>query len=60
VFAGAGSYASAAAFTDGFAPAIGVSTGLAVVGALAGVWLPDRHPAIQMSAAPAVSSGGAQ
>ena len=33
VFAGAGGYASAAAFTDGFQPAIGVAAALAAVGA---------------------------
>ena len=42
VFAGAGSYASAQAFTDGFAPAIGVSAALALLGAFAGAWLPGR------------------
>ena len=42
VFAGAGSYASAAAFTDGFAPAVGVGAGLALAGAAAGLALPGR------------------
>jgi len=45
VFSGAGSYASAAAFTDGFAPAIGVSAGLALVGALVSLALSGRRPA---------------
>jgi EmrB/QacA subfamily drug resistance transporter len=45
VFAGAGSYASAQAFTDGFAPAIGVAAGLSFVGAIAGLWLPRRRVA---------------
>ena len=45
VFAGAGSYASAAAFTDGFAPAIVVAAGLALAGAIAGLALPGRRPA---------------
>jgi EmrB/QacA subfamily drug resistance transporter len=45
VFAGAGSYASAQAFTDGFAPAIGVSAGLSLLGALAGTALPGRRGA---------------
>ena len=49
VFAGAGSYASAQAFTDGFAPAIGVSAALALVGALAGAWLPGRRRAPSIS-----------
>jgi EmrB/QacA subfamily drug resistance transporter len=45
VFAGAGSYASVQAFTDGFAPAILVAAGLAFVGALAGLALPSRRHA---------------
>jgi EmrB/QacA subfamily drug resistance transporter len=40
VFAGAGSYASPQAFTDGFGPAAGVAAALALVGALAGSFLP--------------------
>jgi EmrB/QacA subfamily drug resistance transporter len=43
VFAGAGSYASAQAFTDGFAPAILVAAGLALAGAVAGLALPGRR-----------------
>jgi hypothetical protein len=43
VFAGSGSYASAPAFTDGFGPAIWVSTGLALLGALCGLALPSRR-----------------
>jgi MFS family permease len=35
VFSGAGSYASPAAFSDGFAPAVAVSAALSLVGALA-------------------------
>jgi EmrB/QacA subfamily drug resistance transporter len=58
VFAGAGSYASAQAFTDGFAPAIAVSAALALVGALAGACLPGRRRVIKVC--PAVSTGGAQ
>jgi EmrB/QacA subfamily drug resistance transporter len=42
VFAAFGSYASASAFTNGFAPAIGVSSGLALAGALCGLALPSR------------------
>jgi len=45
VFAGAGSYASAQAFTDGFAPAILVAAGLALAGAIAGLALPGRRRA---------------
>src|SRR5829696_679715 len=42
VFAGAGSYVSPQAFTDGFGPAAGVAAGLALVGALAGSFLPSH------------------
>ena len=43
VFAGAGSYASPQAFSDGFAPAIGVTAVLALVGAFTGLALPGRR-----------------
>jgi MFS family permease len=43
VFAGAGSYASVQAFTDGFAPAIAVAAALSLVGAVAGLALPSRR-----------------
>jgi MFS family permease len=42
VFAGTGGYASAQAFTDGFGPAIGVSAGLALAGALVALAMPRR------------------
>ena len=42
VFAGAGSYASPQAFTDGFGPAIGVAAGLSAIGALIATALPGR------------------
>jgi hypothetical protein len=42
VFAAAGSYSSAQAFSDGFAPAIGVAAALAFVGAIAAGLLPRR------------------
>jgi MFS family permease len=45
VFAGAGSYASVPAFTDGFSAAIGVTAGLAVAGAASALALPRRTPA---------------
>jgi hypothetical protein len=45
VFAGAGSYASAQTFTDGFGPAIGVAAGLSAIGALIATALPGRAPA---------------
>ena len=40
VFAAAGSYATPQTFVDGFGPAIGVAAALAVVGAIAGTFLP--------------------
>ena len=43
VFAGAGGYASAAEFTDGFGPAVYVSAALALLGAAAGLALPARR-----------------
>jgi EmrB/QacA subfamily drug resistance transporter len=45
VFAGAGGYASAQAFSDGFAPALGVAAGLSLVGALASLGVPGRRQA---------------
>jgi MFS family permease len=45
VFAATGGYASAVAFADGFAPAIGVSAGLALAGAVAALALPGRRRA---------------
>jgi EmrB/QacA subfamily drug resistance transporter len=60
VFAGAGSFASAQAFSDGFGPAIGVSSGLAVCGALAALALPGRRRAIQPAGLePAAQEAGA-
>jgi EmrB/QacA subfamily drug resistance transporter len=64
VFAGAGSFASPASFADGFAPAIGVSAGLSLLGAIAGLGLPGRRSRVAAPAdpaaepAPAVSSSG--
>ena len=53
VFAGAGSYASPAAFTDGFAPAIAVGGALALAGAAAALALPTRRrPAASALARP--------
>jgi hypothetical protein len=43
VFAVAGSYVSAAAFVEGFGPAIGLAAGLSAAGALAGLTLPGRR-----------------
>jgi hypothetical protein len=45
VFAGAGGYASAQAFSDGFAPALGVAAGLSLVGAFASLGVPGRRQA---------------
>jgi hypothetical protein len=52
VFAGAGSYASPEAFSDGFAPAIAVSAGLSLVGAIAGLGLPGRPQATRAARRP--------
>jgi MFS family permease len=43
VFAGTGSFGSALAFSDGFAPAIGVSAALSLVGAVVALGLPSRR-----------------
>jgi EmrB/QacA subfamily drug resistance transporter len=52
VFAGAGSYASAEAFSEGFAPAIAVSAALSLVGAIAGMALPGRPEATETALGP--------
>jgi EmrB/QacA subfamily drug resistance transporter len=60
VFAGAGGYASAQAFSDGFAPAIGVSAGLSLLGALVATALPRRRGAsapAAVDAAPILEGG---
>ena len=54
VFAGAGSYASVQAFTDGFTPAIFVAAGLALAGAIAGLALPSRRPVTAAAPIPRV------
>jgi EmrB/QacA subfamily drug resistance transporter len=41
VFASAGDYASPSAFVDGFAPALAISAGLSLCGAVAGLAIPD-------------------
>ncbi len=61
VFAGAGSYASAASFSDGFVAAMGVAAGLSLLGALCGAALPGRRttPAtVAPLANPALQSDG--
>jgi EmrB/QacA subfamily drug resistance transporter len=55
VFAGSGGYASAGAFSDGFAAAIGVSSGLSLLGAIAATALPRVRRAPQVAAAAAAS-----
>jgi EmrB/QacA subfamily drug resistance transporter len=55
VFAGAGSYASPQAFTDGFAPAIGVAAALALVGAVAGSFLPGHNQDLELITATPVA-----
>jgi EmrB/QacA subfamily drug resistance transporter len=55
VFAGAGSYASPQAFTDGFAPAIGVAAALALVGAIAGSFLPGHNQHVELVTATPVA-----
>jgi EmrB/QacA subfamily drug resistance transporter len=42
VFSGAGGYGSPQEFADGFAPALGVTAGLSLIGALVGLGLPSR------------------
>jgi EmrB/QacA subfamily drug resistance transporter len=51
-FAANGSYASPAAFSDGFVAAIGVAAGLSLLAALAGAALPARPPAPILVPAP--------
>ncbi len=61
VFAGAGGYVSAAAFTDGFAAAIGVAAALSLAGAVAGLALPGHREATERGlarAAPALEAEG--
>jgi EmrB/QacA subfamily drug resistance transporter len=61
VFAGAGSFASPQAFTDGFVAAMGVSAGLSLLAALAGAALRSRraeHAAALPLGVPALESEG--
>jgi MFS family permease len=53
-FAAAGSYASPAAFIDGFGPAIGVAAGLAAIGAIVALMLPGRRSTTPQTLATAV------
>jgi EmrB/QacA subfamily drug resistance transporter len=61
VFAAAGSYASAAAFLDGFAPAIAVVAALSLAGAVVALALPARREATAaapVGAVPALEADG--
>jgi EmrB/QacA subfamily drug resistance transporter len=60
VFAACGSYASPATFTSGFGPAMGACAGLALAGAVAGLFTPARppRPARPPVAGPPQSSAG--
>ena len=49
VFAGAGSYLDATTFVDGFAPALGTSAGLSLLGALTALGVPGRRPQTEAS-----------
>jgi MFS family permease len=53
VFSGAGSYATPQAFVDGFGPAMAVAAAVAVVGAVAGSFLPGRGRRGELVPAPA-------
>jgi EmrB/QacA subfamily drug resistance transporter len=64
VFAGAGGYASAQQFTDGFVPAVGVGAGLSLIGAIIGLGLPGRRRAAEQTPGRAIpvldTEGGAR
>jgi hypothetical protein len=47
VFAANGSYASPAAFSQGFVPALGVGAAMSLVAAIIGGWIPARRAAVQ-------------
>ncbi len=52
VFSQAGGVTSAAAFTDGFGPAITVAAAMSLAGAVAGLWLPGRRGSATTTAEP--------
>jgi EmrB/QacA subfamily drug resistance transporter len=61
VFAGSGGYASAQAFSDGFAPAIAVAAGLSLAGAIAAIALPGGRQsaeAVSIGPVPALEAEG--
>jgi hypothetical protein len=53
VFAATGSYASPAAFGQGFVAALGRGAGMSLVAAIIAGWIPARHAAAQPALAPA-------
>ncbi|WP_069467365.1 MFS transporter [Actinacidiphila rubida] len=55
-FSAAGSYASPAAFSDGFRAAMAVTAGLALIGVAAAFLLPDRRPQDSEARDPRVST----
>jgi EmrB/QacA subfamily drug resistance transporter len=59
VFAGAGGYASAQAFADGFAPALATSAGLALAGVALALLVPSRASAAPAAVAPEPEALGA-
>jgi EmrB/QacA subfamily drug resistance transporter len=59
VFAGAGGYASAQDFSDGFAPAVAVGAGLSLLGAICATALPSKAAA-ETDLAPALSALGSE
>jgi hypothetical protein len=56
VFSEAGSYASPQAFSDGFAPALGVTAALSLAGALVGLGLPGRRRMDASATAPPIAA----
>ena len=55
VFTGAGSYASAQTFSDGFTAAVGVAAALSLLGAVASLGLPAVGRQVATVSAPSVS-----
>ena len=62
VFAGAGSYASAEAFSEGFTPAIAVSAAMSLIGAMVAIGVPGRprttEPTRRPQSVPALNTEG--
>ena len=57
IFSGAGSYASPAAFSNGFVPAMAVTATLSLAGALTATLIPSRAN-VRLTAAASVASAG--